>query len=247
MASRAANAPDCVRRARERRGGVAREPLRRAVGRARRVGAVRAGRLAAVAGRAAAAPGPAQSRRDRAHRGAPRPLPRVRVQRSLALERAAHALVPGVGRAGPVRGGAPVRRGRAGHDRAGVADLPAALSRAARSVGIAALRLAAGAQLLDRDGVLELRVCVRAVADPGDRRRSAARRRDVETRHRHRGAVGRDLVRAPVPARGGGRSRRRLTSSRGRRGARERARPARCCCQSFRRGCCAWSSRTITW
>ena len=176
-----------------------------------------------LAGRAAAAPGPAQPRRHRAHRGAPRPLSRVHLQRSLALERAAHALVPGVGRAGPVRRGAAVRRGGPGRDRARAAALPAALPRAARSVGVAALRLAAGSQLLGGDGVPELRVRVRAVADSRDRRRSPARRGDPETWHRNRGAFGRDLVRASVPARGrgrpGGGSRRRaadLARARGR-------------------------------
>ena len=102
----------------------------------------------------------------------------------------------------------------------------------ARSAGRDAVRLAPGPQLLRRDGVLELRVRVRAVADPADRARSTARAPHRGARPRHRRALGRDLVRAPVPARGRGRAGRAARRHAAPPGGHASRPASRCCCRS---------------
>ena len=86
-------------------------------------------------------------------------------------------------------------------ERARAAAVPDPLLGTARSAGRDAVRLAPGPQLPGRDGLLELRVRVRAVADSADRARSTARAPHRGARPGRRRALGRDLVRAPLPAR----------------------------------------------
>ena len=114
-----------------------------------------------------AVPGPAQSRGHGAHRRASRPLSRSSPSTASSNRTALLTLwFCAGGRPRPLRRRARLHGPGPGRERARAPAVRASLRRPPRRAGGDALRLAPGAQLQRLDGVSELHVRLRALADP---------------------------------------------------------------------------------